>query len=169
MFIASRSLSHGTCKNPTNFRFHLFFFRSPGGINVLSFKGAVMELGSQSMQMDIHASHLYGLTPITSTCNLRSSNDYITTNIDELTSSFILVVNASKKRKPKWQVLGNFQYIWVAKFQWAKLVVRVHGKLHYVRCKICTNVENKEKMLVPKLGVLYKHNGRRKCKCVKHG
>jgi NAD-dependent SIR2 family protein deacetylase len=65
---------------------------------------------------------------------------------------FYLVVNASKERKPKWQVLKNFQYIWVAKFQWAKLVVEVHGKLHYVRCKICTNVEHREKVIGAKVG-----------------
>ncbi len=127
-----------------------------------------MELGFRNMQMDIHASHIYGLNPSTSIGNLRSSIDFITTNI-ELTCFSILFVNASKERKPKWQVLWNFQYIWVVKFQWAKLVVGVHGKLHYMWCKICTNVEHREKLLVPKLGVLYKHNGRRKCKCVKHG
>jgi hypothetical protein len=50
-----------------------------------------MELGSQSMQMDIQAFHLYGLNSSTSIGNLRSSNDFITTNIDELTCFSILL------------------------------------------------------------------------------
>jgi len=32
-----------------------------------------------------------------------------------------------------------------------------------VRCKICTDIEGKEKFLVPKLNSLIKHFGMRKC------
>jgi hypothetical protein len=41
------------------------------------------------------------------------------------------------------------------------------GRMHQVRCKICINVEWKEKLLVPKLYGFYKHNGRKKCKHAK--
>jgi hypothetical protein len=35
--------------------------------------------------------------------------------------------------------------------------------MHHVWCKISTNVERKEKLLIPKLDGLDKHNGRTKC------
>jgi hypothetical protein len=44
----------------------------------------------------------------------------------------------------------------------AKLVVGLSGKMHTVSCKICSIVEHKEKLLVPKLDQLIKHNGRKK-------
>jgi hypothetical protein len=43
------------------------------------------------------------------------------------------------------------------------------GRMHHIRCMICTNVEQKEKLLVPKLYGFYKHSGRRKCKHAKLG
>jgi hypothetical protein len=39
--------------------------------------------------------------------------------------------------------------------------------MHMVSCKISSIVELKEKLLVPKLDELIKHNGRKKCKIVK--
>jgi hypothetical protein len=41
-------------------------------------------------------------------------------------------------------------------------VVDAHGKVHQVRCKVCTKIKGKEKLLAPKLDNLWKHNGRRK-------
>jgi hypothetical protein len=43
------------------------------------------------------------------------------------------------------------------------------GRMHHVWCKICTNVEWREKLLVPKLDGFYNHSGRRKCKHAKPG
>jgi hypothetical protein len=39
--------------------------------------------------------------------------------------------------------------------------------MHMVSCKICSIVEHKERLLVPKLDELTKHNGRKKCKIIK--
>jgi len=36
--------------------------------------------------------------------------------------------------------------------------------MHHVKCKIYTKVECKDKLVVPKLDGLHKHNQRRKCK-----
>jgi hypothetical protein len=41
-------------------------------------------------------------------------------------------------------------------------MVDVHGKEHQVRCKVCTKIEGKEKLLDPKLFSLWKHGGNRK-------
>lgn len=45
-----------------------------------------------------------------------------------------------------------------------KPIIGEDGQMHRVRCKICTKVGCKEKLLVPKLDGLHKHVGRRKCK-----
>ena len=45
---------------------------------------------------------------------------------------------------------------------WAESVVSVDGSVRQVRCKICSDVEGREKLLVPKLDSLWKHCGRRK-------
>ncbi len=41
-------------------------------------------------------------------------------------------------------------------------MVDAHGKVHKVKCKVCTKIDGKEKLLAPKLDNLWKHNGRRK-------
>jgi len=41
-------------------------------------------------------------------------------------------------------------------------VVDAHGKVHKVKCKVCTKIDGKEKLLAPKLDNLWKHNGKRK-------
>ncbi len=38
----------------------------------------------------------------------------------------------------------------------------VHGKVHQVRCKVCSIIEGKEKLLAPKLDNLWKHANRKK-------
>ena len=38
------------------------------------------------------------------------------------------------------------------------------GKIRQVCCKICSDVEGRDKLLAPKLDSLYKHCGRRKAK-----
>jgi hypothetical protein len=42
--------------------------------------------------------------------------------------------------------LGLF---WAAKFPWADVIMGEDGKMHHVWCKICINVEWREKLLVP--------------------
>ncbi len=41
-------------------------------------------------------------------------------------------------------------------------MVDAHGKVHQVKCKVCTKREGKEKLLAPKFDNLWKHSGRRK-------
>jgi hypothetical protein len=41
-------------------------------------------------------------------------------------------------------------------------MVDAHGKVHQVKCKVCSKIEDKEKLLALKLDSLWKHNGRRR-------
>ncbi|KAG0611275.1 hypothetical protein M758_7G128500 [Ceratodon purpureus] len=68
----------------------------------------------------------------------------------------------SKKRKKNYDLRRHFQDSWAAKLPWAEAVVGCDGSITQVRCKICSNVEAREKLMVPKIDSLYKHAGRRK-------
>jgi hypothetical protein len=46
---------------------------------------------------------------------------------------------------------------------WVEFVINEKGGIHQVRCKICIDVEGKEKLLAPKLNKLLKHVGSWKC------
>jgi len=73
-------------------------------------------------------------------------------------------VCASKKRKVERE---SQRHTWATKFPWIELVMGANGKLHHVWCKICTDIEHKEKLLVLKLDNLHKHSIRKKCKHVR--
>lgn len=68
----------------------------------------------------------------------------------------------SRKRRKNYDQNRHFQDSWAAKLPWAEAVVGESGLITQVRCKICSDVEGREKLLVPKLDSLYKHAGRRK-------
>jgi len=74
-----------------------------------------------------------------------------------------LVPYKKKKKKVECEVERLFPDTWATKFPWVELVLEEGNKLHHVRCKIYIVVEYYEKLLVPKLDDLNKHNGRRKC------
>jgi hypothetical protein len=50
----------------------------------------------------------------------------------------------------------EFQEVWVAKFPWVEIVIR---KLNVVHCKIYSEIDGREKLLVPKFDNLQKHGG----------
>jgi hypothetical protein len=41
----------------------------------------------------------------------------------------------------------------------------VDGRISQVRCKVCSFVKRRKKLLVPKIDSLWKHAGRRKALC----
>jgi hypothetical protein len=45
---------------------------------------------------------------------------------------------------------------------WAESVFGRDGRITQVRCKVCYEVEGREKLLVPKIDSLWKHAGRRR-------
>jgi hypothetical protein len=72
----------------------------------------------------------------------------------------VLVASLSKKTKKRasWQKPKGISQIH------GKPIIREDSQMHLVRCKICTKVGCKDKLLVPKLDGLHKHVKRRKCK-----
>jgi hypothetical protein len=68
----------------------------------------------------------------------------------------------AKKRKKGYELNRHFQDSWAAKFPWAEAVVDVDGRITQVRCKVCSDVERREKLLVPKIDSLWKQVRRRK-------
>jgi len=69
---------------------------------------------------------------------------------------------ASKKAKKSYDVARRFQLEWAARLPWAESVLSSDGRLHHVKCRSCSAVEGKAKLLAPKLDTLLKHEGRRK-------
>lgn len=62
-----------------------------------------------------------------------------------------------RNRKSEWEVNHMFHVHWAAKFCWSKPICGMDGKMKMVGCKVCSIVERKEKLLVPKLDYLVKH------------
>jgi hypothetical protein len=55
-----------------------------------------------------------------------------------------------------------FQDIWNVKLTWAESITNEDGKVHKVKCKICSKMEWKDKLIALKLDNLWKHGGRKK-------
>lgn len=72
------------------------------------------------------------------------------------------VYELARAKRVKYEQNHQWQDTWAARLPWAESVVNADGKIRQVHCKICTEVEGKEKLLVPKLEFLWKHCGRRK-------
>jgi hypothetical protein len=71
----------------------------------------------------------------------------------------------ARKRKKSYELNRHFQDSWAAKLPWAKAVMGTDGRISQVQCKVCSFVERREKLLVPKIDSLWKHAGRRKALC----
>jgi hypothetical protein len=56
----------------------------------------------------------------------------------------------------------HFQDIWAVKLHWAESIMGSNGKVVQVQCKVYFFIDGKDKLLVAKLGSLWKHAGRRK-------
>jgi hypothetical protein len=55
--------------------------------------------------------------------------------------------NVVKKRKTKNEGYKHFYNAWAIHLPWAQNVVNESGKVHKVRCKLCTYVEGKHNFL----------------------
>lgn len=54
------------------------------------------------------------------------------------------------------------QDVWSVKLPWVEFVVDEQGKVHLVRCKVCSKINGKDKIFSLKIETLQKHAGRRK-------
>jgi hypothetical protein len=71
----------------------------------------------------------------------------------------------ARKRKKSYELNRHFQDSWAAKLPWAEAVMGADRRISQVRCKVCTFVERRDKLLVAKIDSLWKHAGRRKALC----
>jgi hypothetical protein len=55
-----------------------------------------------------------------------------------------------------------FKVSWATKLPWVELQVGFDGFFHTMKCKICSKIEYKDKLLAPKWDSLHKHANRRK-------
>jgi hypothetical protein len=55
-----------------------------------------------------------------------------------------------------------FQNAELTKLFWVKFIVHVNGRVHKVKCKVCSKIKGHNKLLILKLNSLWKHIGQRK-------
>jgi hypothetical protein len=65
-----------------------------------------------------------------------------------------------RRKRREYERSRVYQDIWAAKLPWVESVVGDDGKVHQVRCLVCTKIEGRNKLFVPKLDTLWKHGGR---------
>jgi hypothetical protein len=56
-----------------------------------------------------------------------------------------------KRKRKEYEKIKGFQDVWNVKTPRTKSMVDEQGKVHKIICKICTKINRKEKLLVPKL------------------
>ena len=71
---------------------------------------------------------------------------------------------AARAHRLGYEQNRQWQDTWAARLPWVESVFGEDGKIRQVHCKICFDVEGRDKLLVPKLDSLYKHCSRRKAK-----
>ncbi len=59
-----------------------------------------------------------------------------------------------KKLQRFYKKTHAFQNMWACCFPWVEIVVGEDGLVAWVRCKICSNIEKKPKLLALKLNTL---------------
>jgi hypothetical protein len=78
------------------------------------------------------------------------------------TTATAVALEERRCRRREYDRSRVFQDIWAAKLPWAKSVLGNDGRVHQVRCLVCTKIEGRDKLLTPKLDSLWKHGGRRR-------
>jgi hypothetical protein len=69
---------------------------------------------------------------------------------------------ATRRSRRSYEGNRHFQDSWAAKLPWVESVLGANGFVAQVKCRICSDVEGREKLLVPKIDGLWKHAGRRR-------
>jgi hypothetical protein len=65
-------------------------------------------------------------------------------------------------KKKNYDATRKFQEKWATKFPWAKKFVGEDGTLHIVKCRVCTKIERKNKILATKWDSFCKHASHQK-------
>jgi hypothetical protein len=69
---------------------------------------------------------------------------------------------AARQRRREYENNRHWQDSWAARLPWAESVLGRDGRVTQVKCKVCSEVEGREKLLAPKIDSLWKHAGRRR-------
>ena len=73
-----------------------------------------------------------------------------------------LTKQASKKKRTKpvrsYELTRRFQTVWSAIWTWSEPTLARDGLLHQVRCLVCSGMDEKECVMMPKRSTLEKHN-----------
>jgi hypothetical protein len=69
---------------------------------------------------------------------------------------------AARQRRRTYEHNRHWQDPWAACLPWAESVLGRNGRVTQVRCKVCSEVEGREKLLAPKIDSLWKHAGWRR-------
>jgi hypothetical protein len=83
-----------------------------------------------------------------------NSDDDYNENIESLPSK--------KKPKKNYDLTRKFQLEWACKLPWAEGILTNQGRLHMVKCTVCSTMEKSDRLMQPKWDTLKKHEGRRK-------
>jgi hypothetical protein len=68
-----------------------------------------------------------------------------------------LNLELTKKIKKVYELNKYFQNIEVVKVFWMEYFPHFASKVVQIQCKVCTQIDGKDKLLVPKLDLLWKH------------
>ena len=67
-----------------------------------------------------------------------------------------------KKPRKNYDLTRKFQLEWACKLPWAEGILTNNGRLHMVKCTVCSTMEKSDRLMQPKWDTLKKHEGRRK-------
>jgi hypothetical protein len=74
----------------------------------------------------------------------------------------VTTMDLARKKRREYDLDRHSQDHWAAKMSWVEAVIGASGKIIQISCKIYSEVEWREKLLVPKIDSLYKHVERQK-------
>jgi hypothetical protein len=145
-------------KPPTNFKFKRFFSL----VLVNPFSSSKSIVAKTSILLPPSSKFQDGSTKSLFTTGASSSS--IVVGVEKPISLDFdhIVPNTKKATKAEWELKRMFQDIWTKKLPWAEAVMGFNGKLSMVKCKVCSFVEKKDKLFIPKFDGLHKHVGRQK-------
>lgn len=76
----------------------------------------------------------------------------------------LLMPKETQRQTKSYDHNCTFQDVWDVKLPWTQVVIALDGKIHQIICMMSTMIEDKEKLLAPKMDGLWKHARRQKAR-----
>lgn len=128
---------------PVNFKYHHFFSSSP----VVS-ASPLLRAGSSAPNCEALNSCRHSVA--ISSNGVQSVRTLSTSEGSSSKPDLPLTPATKKQKKKEWEINQVFQDEWLALLLWAEAIMGPNGKTTQVSCRVYTEVENCEKLLVPK-------------------